>query len=353
MTVVVLAQGSDSVVIAADGRTRYADSSVYDDARKVRVHRTGRGGVVTASSGRATITPGRTIGDIECQFFEDTDAEEPNQLGPLLVSYLSKAIADANIAEACTCAKNFGECVQPDFCAGCTEDVYSFVPNPDCEQCHGVPDYRWIDDEHCPCSPGESAPASTPSVYAGSGDWCRCSAFTAKPLALLYVPFGPVFSNGYGLPVTTVIGPDHRLPTTRTPLAESFSVHGELTSQHAYDLTVVSDTVALAKMYSAAEKVPLTQTQDRARTLIRSAFSEASASALLRTDTYSKFDSKTLGLSCGQSISLNDLAELISKTEAIRNSSDPLEYRPTIGGIATWSTVDRLGNATEASPMNL
>lgn len=353
MTVVVLAQGSDGVVIAADGRTRRADSSVYDDARKVRVHRTGRGGVVTASSGRATITPGRPISDFEYEFFGETDAEEPDQLGPLLVSYLSKAIADANIAVACTCAENFGECVQPDFCAGCTEDVYNFEPNPDCEQCHGVPDYRWIDEKGCPCSPGEYAPASMPSVYARSGDWCRCSAFTATPLALLYVPFGPGFSNGYGIPVTTTIGPDHRLPTTRTPLTESFSVHGELTSQHAYDLTVVSDTVALAEAYSAAGKSTLTQTQDMTRTLIRSAFSEASASALLRTDTYSKFDSDTLGLSCGKSISLNDLADLISKTETITNSSDPLEYRPTIGGVATWSTVDRLGNATEASPMNL
>ncbi|MDH6293155.1 hypothetical protein [Rhodococcus opacus] len=136
MTVIILARATDGfVVAAADGRTCTNDlpKDIDDDcAVKVRVHRFGPGGYITASSGRARI--GKVpIAEVEARFVAGLGEKHGTPSPREFAEYLRTAVEEYNLAQSCDCATRIDKCVYANMpCLACLD-----APDPDCAECHG------------------------------------------------------------------------------------------------------------------------------------------------------------------------------------------------------------------------
>ncbi|MGW8535780.1 hypothetical protein ACWGK5_16785 [Rhodococcus qingshengii] len=357
MTVILLARATDGIVVAGDGRTRITKPPWnIDNARKVRVHPTGAGGLVTASSGRATIGIDRTIAEVEEKFFKDFTPDSDCSLPEMLAQHLRQSIKGFNLAQSCTCASNYGECVSLLMCEVCGvfQDFDKFAPQPDCERCRGISAYEWIDPEGCPCSPGEHTTASKPSIHEELGEWCRCSALSQKALTWLCVPFGPMYAEGYGQPVTADIGPNHTTDIVIKPITDLVVIQGELTSHPTIAVNVESETVTAATAYAHSKLADLANTRTRIQDLLRIAYAEAPSNAVVRTLTDTLYTPDMLGFDENlDSITITDLANKIQAHDADKGLEKPSNGGPTIGGVATYVSIDVAGNATPPTPISI
>lgn len=376
VTVIILARASNGVVVAADGRTCIGSPPEEhdDNAQKVRVHRTGSGGLVTASSGRATFGTNKTIAEVIDVFWNGRTAAGAEVAGPRDVAeYLRSAVAKFNLTQTCTCGSNYGECVQVVLCEECGFDSKpgcEFKPRTNCRTCHGVSTYEWIDSESCPCSPGGGKPDSVPSVHTGPGQWCHCKALAEDPIALLCVPFGPQYPGGYEEPSRTVIGPNHQDDVVIEPVQKNVLVEEELIPKNRlFDprARIISETVTRGHALGAC-LTDLDDTVEKARSLLRIAYDEAQHNAVLRKlkDSQSfqpKYDPEALGMDHVQklaaddepeSVTIQELANAIRRFEKSRGVNVNQEVGvPSIGGRPTYVRIDENGNASGPDEIEL
>ncbi|NKT85127.1 hypothetical protein GS925_03930 [Rhodococcus hoagii] len=195
-------------------------------------------------------------------------------------------------------------------------------------------------------------PASEPSVHAGPGEWCRCSALAQSTLTWLCVPFGPQYSEGYGQPVTVDIGPNHATDFKINPITDLVVVQGELTSRPHIAINVKSETVTAAGEYVVSGLVDLVSTQDRVQRLLCLAYAEAPSNAVVRTLEVTGYTPDILGLAENpDSITITDLANKIHMYEAGNGRKESRGDGSTIGGVATAVVIDAAGNATPPKPI--
>lgn len=341
MTVIILARATDGFVVAADGRTCTNDVIDDDCAVKVRVHRFGPGGYITASSGRARIG-GVSIADIEARFVaerEETDAvPSPRDLA----EYLRTAIEEYNLDQSCDCATRIDECVYANMrCDDCLD-----APDPHCAECHGGQGYAWAkngpaSNGDCMCSPGAGEPSTTPAKYP----WCLCTTHVQNEVNWLCVPFGP----GRTDPVTTTITCDHETKFELEPITRYPVVQGELTTRHDYKVPVICETNRQAAQYDTdgedGNVVGLDETIERVRRLLTTAYEEGKHNAALRKGYPSPAE---IGLGDKTEVTIEELAE------ALRSHCSNLDQKVGVSGIGGRALVaigKDDGHAPEPRPL--
>lgn len=360
MTVIVLARATNGLVVAADGRTCIQDPvdsppKVLDNkARKVRVHRVGDSGWVTASSGRATFRKGTTVADVLDQFWsEHTTRDEEMPSFEQIAETLRAAIRQVNLELECDCHSN-KKCHDVVICFECGFDLkpgQEFVPQADCPLCHG----KWKFEMICECAPDENSLPSSPDAPA----WCRCKAVAEQSLTVLGVPFGPQYPHGYGNPKSAMIHPDHERQIDYYDEHQTFVVQGEpaMPLEPFFNIELESPTNRIANQCAYHEPADLVTTQDRVLDLLRAAREDAASRAVLRVlknqdDKAPRYTPASLQFDpVPKSMPVGELADAIRAFEQQGRDIDEQVGVPGIGGVFTWVTIDESGTVTGPEPI--
>ncbi|QIX54002.1 hypothetical protein [Rhodococcus sp. DMU1] len=344
MTVIILARATDGFVVTSDGRTCTNDlpKDIYDDcAVKVRVHRFGPGGYITASSGRARIGSA-PIADVEARYVAQLKDTHEIPSPKAFAEYLRTAIKEYNLKQSCDCATRIDKCVYENTpCLDCID-----TPDPHCDECRGEHRYVWAkngpaSNGDCMCSPGEGEPSTKSPKYP----WCRCTTHVEGDLQWLCVPFGPERTD----PVTTTITCDHEAQFDLHAITRYPVVQGELATKRDYMIPVICETSRHAARFDTdgtdGNVVGIDETIERVRSLLATAYEEGKHHAALR-----------LGYPSPSEIGLGDKTEVTIKelAKALRGLDSNLDEKVGVSGIGGRALVaigEDNGHARDPQPL--